>query len=440
MSAAPTALTEEMAILGCMIQQPEVISEIQTMVTAEAFFDSRTKTLFDLLAEMNRLGEEIDCVTIARKAREKQCDSFITTLYVSECQDASPSAANFPVYVQAINSAFTRRKVIGEAELLLKDASNEGLGVNDVIASAELRISRISLEAKERQTPRIIHGAQAAREANDWLEWRFTNQGVLSGLETPFRRLNEMTDGLQRGELSVIAARPSQGKTAIALNIIERVCFDLKQPTLFFSLEMHHRSIQNRIVCSRQRIDSARYRKGELQQGDFDRLSKFNLQMQATPFYITTSGNWTVEQIASTSAQYIRQQGVKLIVVDYLQKVRPAERHEKRTYEVAEVVIGLKEIAKRHDVHVLALGQLNRESEKEKGRTPRLSDIGDSGQIEREADLVGLIHRLPDEDGQPADQRNVDLIIAKQRDGATGFVPLIFKPQYLRFEERAFDA
>lgn len=434
----PNALTEEKAMIGCLMQDPAIIDAVSLLLTPDAFFDERCKQAFEMLLEMHRLGTPIDSVTLAKGARERKIDTFVGALFLFECNEATPSAANYPVYAQIINAAATRRKMADAASMLIKQVQDESLDVETILSGAEQRIARISQDAAERQQPRVIHGAQSARGAMEKLEWRFNNKGTLSGLKTPFQKLNELTDGLQFGELSVIAARPSQGKTAIALNIIEGACFDLKVPTLFFSLEMSDTAIHNRIVCSRQRIDSTLYRRAELNQGDFDKIGRFAIQAKATPFYITPSGNWTVEQIASTSARFIRQNNVRLIVVDYLQKIKPSERHEKRTYEVAEAVQGLKEIAKRHNVHVMALAQLNRESEKEKGRAPRLSDIGDSGQIEREADLVGLLYRHTEGDTQSL--RKVDLIIAKQRDGETGIVPLLFRANFLRFEQRSmFD-
>lgn len=431
----PNALTEEKAILGCLMQDPGIIDAVSLLLAPDAFFDARCRQAFELLQEMHRLGVPIDAVTVAKGARERKIDTFVNALFLCECNEATPSAANFPVYAQTINAAATRRKIADAGALLIKEVQDESIDVETIVASTAGRIERISQDASERKQPRVIHGAQSVTAAIDGLEWRFNNRGVLSGLKTPFQRLNELTDGLQMGELSVIAARPSQGKTAIALNIIEGACFDSKIPTLFFSLEMSHTAICNRLICSRQRIDSGLYRRAELEQGDFDKITRLAVQMKGTPFYITPSGNWTIDQVASASARFIRQNNVRLIVVDYLQKIKPVERHEKRTYEVAEAVQGLKEIAKRHNVHVLALAQLNRESEKEKGRAPRLSDIGDSGQIEREADLVGLLYRHADGDTQSL--RKVDLIIAKQRDGETGIVPLTFRANFLRFEQRS---
>jgi replicative DNA helicase len=261
------------------------------------------------------------------------------------------------------------------------------------------------------------------------IETKFNLNGKLSGLETGLFDLDRITNGLQFSESSILAARPSIGKTALACNIVSHVCLKNKIPTLFISLEMSADALGRRILSCHQQVNMQSLRSGDLNQGDFDKCAKFTTKLTESPLFVHESlGGMSAGTAAGLIRKYAKRNGVKLVVIDYLQKMKADSKHEKRTYEIAESSGILTGAAKESGVALLLIAQLNREGEKDKGRLPRLSDLADSGQIERDADNVFLLHRKREE------PNNASLIVAKQRDGETGLISLFFDGPHCQFQ------
>jgi replicative DNA helicase len=260
---------------------------------------------------------------------------------------------------------------------------------------------------------------------------RFNRKGTLSGIATGFHWFDHKTDGLQLREMALIAARPSIGKTAIAIAIAHRAAIQDKVPTLFVSLEMSREAIFRRMVSTIGSIPMQNLKSGDLTDGDMRSMSTASAKIANSPlWFLDGPSSHSISSITAHVRRAVRKHHVRLVIVDYIQKVKAADRSEKRTYEVAEVSGKLKEIAVQTGVAMLALAQLNRESEKEKGRQPKLSDLADSGQLERDSDLVALLNRDRTEpSGEAA------IIIAKQRDGECGHVKLHYEGQYCRFSD-----
>jgi replicative DNA helicase len=269
----------------------------------------------------------------------------------------------------------------------------------------------------------------------DDLEWRSNLNGARSGLSTGFVELDNMLDGLQLGEMVVIGARPSIGKTAIGINIIHRVAVVEKIPSLFISLEMSSKALMRRVLSSSHDISMSSIRRGRFTEGEFKSVAKHNnTHLERQMFIIEAISGLDINRLCASARGLVRRHGIKLIVVDYLQKVKPSRSLEKRTYEVAEVSGALKALAVATNTAVVALAQLNRESEKSKSGIPHMSDLGDSGQIERDADVVALLHR---DKNDPTGKTT--LIVAKQRDGETGMVDLKFNGPFARFENPEYN-
>jgi replicative DNA helicase len=278
------------------------------------------------------------------------------------------------------------------------------------------------------------------RTAITTIEEYHQRQGMLTGLSTGFMDLDKLTTGLHGGEMIVIAARPSVGKTSLAMNIAEHVAVDQRLPVGVFSLEMTAESLVLRMLCSRSRVNLRSLREGFLAERDFPRLTGAAGRLAAAPLFIEDTSNLSILQLRAKARRMHLQSGVKLFVVDYLQLLHStARRAENRQQEIADISSGIKGLAKELNVPVLVLSQLNREVEKEKNRKPRLSDLRESGAIEQDADLVALLYRATsdDEDGVVSAEPEaipVNLLIAKQRNGPTGEIPLTFLKGYTRFE------
>jgi replicative DNA helicase len=297
--------------------------------------------------------------------------------------------------------------------------------------------------SEERVESQTLLIKDVVHKAINRLEEYHANQGMLTGLSTGFPDLDKMTTGLHGGEMIVVAARPSMGKTSLAMNIAESVAIDQKLPVGVFSLEMSSESLVLRMLCSRARVNLRNIREGFFSERDFPKITSAAGKLAAAPLYIDDTAGLSILQLRAKARRMWQQYGVKLFVIDYLQLLHStARRAENRQQEIADISNGVKALAKELNVPVIVLAQLNREIEKEKNRKPRMSDLRESGAIEQDADLIGLLYKpsAGDEDEGPSTEQEsvaVNLLIAKQRNGPTGDVNLTFLKTYTRFESAA---
>jgi replicative DNA helicase len=301
-----------------------------------------------------------------------------------------------------------------------------------------LRISESRVQGQSNTIKDLV------KKAINTIEDFHQRQGMLTGVGTGFTDLDKMTSGLHGGEMIVIAARPSMGKTSLAMNVAEHVSIDLKLPVGVFSLEMTSESLVLRMLCSRSRVNLRNVREGFLAERDFPKLTGAAGKLANAPLFIDDSSGLSILQFRAKARRMHQQYGIKLFVVDYLQLLHStARRAENRQQEIADISNGIKSLAKELNVPVIVLSQLNRELEREKNRKPRLSDLRESGAIEQDADVVGLLYKPSSDDEEGAQTAAedeavpVNLLIAKQRNGPTGDVNLTFLKPYTRFESAA---
>ena len=284
---------------------------------------------------------------------------------------------------------------------------------------------------------------ELVHKAINTIEEFHQRQGMLTGVGSGFPDFDKMTSGMHGGEMIVIAARPSMGKTSLAMNIAEHVAVEEKLPVGVFSLEMTSESLVLRMLCSRSRVNLRNIRDGFLAERDFPKLTGAAGKLANSPLYIDDSAGLSILQLRAKARRMFQQFGIKLFVIDYLQLLNSTSRRsDNRQQEIADISNGIKALAKELNVPVIVLSQLNRELEKDRNRKPRLSDLRESGAIEQDADLVGLLYKAStgeDEDGGAPEQEaaGVNLYIAKQRNGPTGDVNLTFMRSYTRFESAA---
>jgi len=316
----------------------------------------------------------------------------------------------------------------GDVEALLDEVEKDILHVNE---------SREQNEVKD--VKKLVN------EALVTIEHFFNRKGELSGVATGFADLDKMTDGLHGGEMIIVAARPSMGKTSLAMNIAEHVALVLGLPVGVFSLEMSASSLVLRMLCSLARVNMRNIRDGFMSEADFPKLMSASGRLAAAKLLIDDTAGLSILQLRARARRMHQQHGIKLFVIDYLQLLNSTARRaqENRQQEIADISSGVKALAKELNVPVIVLSQLNRELEKDKSRKPRLSDLRESGSIEQDADLVGLLYKPDagdDEDGAAPDESEgvaVNFLIAKQRNGPTGDVNLTFLKPYTRFESRS---
>jgi replicative DNA helicase len=442
----PHSIEAEQGVLGCVLLSPndcmgECIEKLRPGHLV--FYDLRHQTLFQTLTEMFDQKEPIDLITLQQRLKNRQQIEGVGGLaYLSALPDAVPSAANLQYYLDIILEKYLLRKMVqtctdvvgrvfdyeGEVDALLDEVER------DILRISEARVVGASLTIKE-----------LVNHAITKIEQYHQNQGLLTGLSTGFVDFDKMTTGLHEGEMIVVAARPSMGKTSLAMNIAEHVALEVKVPVGVFSLEMTAEQLVLRMLCSRSRVNLRNVRDGFLAERDFPKLTGAAGKLAAAPLFVDDSSALSILQLRAKARRLWQQYGIKLFVVDYLQLLHSnSRRAENRQQEIAEISGGLKALAKELKVPVLVLSQLNRELEKRgPGERPRLSDLRESGAIEQDADLVGLLYReTKNKDGdEEADAEQdaiaVKLFIAKQRNGPTGDVDLTFLKSYTRFESAA---
>jgi replicative DNA helicase len=443
----PHAPEAEQGVLGCVLLSPnECMGECIEKLKddgQQVFYDLRHQTIYENLSAMYDAREAIDVITLQQRLKDKQLLEQIGGIaYLSQLQDSVPSAANLSYYLEIVQEKFLLRRMIATCtEVVGRVYDYEG-DVETLLDEVEQDILRINESRAQSSTASV---KELVGKAILTVENYFGRQGTLNGLGTGFPDLDRMTDGLHGSEMIVIAARPSMGKTSLAMNIVEHVVLEQNLSAGVFSLEMSAESLVLRMLCSIARVNLRSIREGFMSEADFPKLTSAAGRLAKAKLLIDDSAGLSILDLRARARRMHQQHGVKLFVVDYLQLLHSTSRRsqDNRQQEIADISSGIKALAKELKVPVLVLSQLNRELEKDKSRKPRLSDLRESGAIEQDADVVGLLYKPSagdDDDGvqtEEADGLPVNLLIAKQRNGPTGDINLTFLKSYTRFESAA---
>ncbi|RPG22334.1 MAG: replicative DNA helicase [Phycisphaera sp. TMED9] len=439
----PHAMEAEISLLGSMILDPRVIADIINIVKTGGDFHRPAHTiLFDLMIECYDKTASLDVVQLHQILSDKSLLDEVGGMdYLVHLAESVPTAANATRYARLVREKATLRELITAAGETLRDAHQVELEVVEVLEAAEKRIFQIA-EQREQQTASSLNVLldEVMKSIEDSDGSRFN--GVPSG----FSELDEMLNGLQRGELLILAARPSMGKTAFALNIAEQMAIS-GHPTAIFSLEMGKQQLVQRMLCARSRIDSQRMRRGQLRDEDYKRLMAACNDLSDAPVYIDDTPGLTLLQLRSKARRMKDRHNIGAIVIDYLQLMSAGGRVESRQLEVSEISRGVKAMAREINVPVLCLSQLNRAAEQREGHRPRMSDLRESGAIEQDADVVMMLHREeyyhkaePEWAEQNPDKAGIaEVIVAKQRNGPTGVVTLGWNAQSTRFQDLTYS-
>lgn len=417
---------DEYGLIGaCLSGGSDVCHEVFAKVPTSAFEVDALRNLYEVCKGLVAKSDPVNLSSVGKEWKRCMPQIALPFEALNKADETCPSPANHPAFAQAVLDAYQRRQLRFAGDRLIRESAVSTLSVDQIVSNAEagltVEASREEVQSSKSVVSRFIDSTQE----------RFARKGHLSGVPSGFHRLDQMTDGFQPGELAIIAARPSIGKTAIAIAIAKAACIDSRIPTLFISLEMSDESIVRRMVSTIGSVPMQDIKTGNLTEGGMKAMGTATAKIAGSPIHFVSGSS--VSGIATITAiirRAVRKWGVKLVLVDYLQKIHGSKAAEKKTYEIAEVSGRLKGVAADTKTAVVALAQLNRENEKDKGRVPRLTDLADSGQIERDADLVLLLNRERSEA-----QGDALIAIAKQRDGECGLVPLHYEGQYCRFSD-----
>lgn len=447
----PAAREAEMSLLGAMILDPAVTSEVlQHIRTAESFSFEPHKSIFEALVRHYDAHHAGDLAILIETLRDRgTLEDVGGPEYLVRLAESAPSAVNAPHYARLVAEKYKLRRLIEAAGQIVYDAYHAGEldegGAHAVLDKAERLVFDIAEEAQ-------VGAAQRLNELlHETMEMLEANEGrTILGIASGYADLDEMTTGFQPGELIIIAARPSMGKTALALNLAENIALRggpgaAPAPIVFFSLEMSRQALTQRLMCSRSGVDSQRLRRNMLSDLDYQRLMGACGELSEAPLYIDDTPGMTIMQLRARARRLSAQRGIKCIVVDYLQLLTaPGSSRESRQVEVSAISRGIKALARELNAPIVCLSQLNRSAEQREGHRPRMSDLRESGSIEQDADVIMLLHREayyhagdPDWAADNADREHTtELLIAKQRNGPTGVVELEWDAKTTRFNQR----
>jgi replicative DNA helicase len=417
---------DELGMIGaCLTGSIDTCSDALADIRSDWILNDSLRLTFDVIRGMVQENRRPTLQELGKEWKKAYGQLPIPFDAWNQAMEVCPSSANLPYYVQGITDAAHRRQLRDTGDRLIRESAVVTLKPDQIVSNAEAGLT-IDVSKETLQTSK-----QVAGNFVDQMQERFNRKGTLSGIATGFHWFDQKTDGLQLREMALFAARPSIGKTAIAIAIAHRAAIQDKVPTLFVSLEMSQEAIFRRMVSTIGSIPMQNLKSGDLTDGDMRAMTAASAKIANSPlWFLDGPSSHSISSITAHVRRAVRKHKVRLVIVDYLQKVKAADRSEKRTYEVAEVSSKLKDIAVQTGVAMLALAQLNRESEKEKGRQPKLSDLADSGSLERDSDLVALLNR---DRTEPSGEASI--IIAKQRDGECGQVKLHYEGQFCRFTD-----
>ncbi len=434
-----------MGALGCILLNPDVCNELALIVREDDFYDDAHRKLYGHMKNMYESGHKIDAMLLVNHLKSAGDFELIGgAAYLAKLANSVPNAAHAKYYAEIVRTKATLRRLIEASSSILRDAYDETIEPKELVSQAEQRIFQIQDERSANSAASI---GDVLKQAMGRIDARMKGEHLDGGVETHFVDFDRMTGGLHNGELVILAARPSMGKTAFAMNIAEHVALRGSAPVLFVSLEMSAIELADRLLCSVARVNGSRLRNGSISNEDRQRLVKHAMEISRTPLYVDDAPSRTVSEVAAVARRIAQQEASKptkkrlgLIVIDYLQLIEPDNQKDPRQEQVAKIARRLKMMARELQVPVLCLAQLNRQAEEGKDHTPRLSHLRESGAIEQDADVVMFVHREEYYHRGEAQQQfagQAQIIIAKQRNGPVGEVELLWEREFTRFVDKA---
>lgn len=427
----PQNIDAEKSLLGAILIDEEVLIDVAEIVKPIDFYDKRHAAIYGGIIRLFEKHSPVDLLTLTDELSKKnELDSVGGASYLSELTNHVPTAAHAKSYAEIVSQAAVRRRLIKASSDISELAFNEDLTVPELLGQSEAELFGVSDASLKNDLTSIEDILDQSFERIDEL---FRNKGQLRGIRTGYRDLDNITAGLQRSNLIILAARPAMGKTTLVTNLAYNVATIEKKPVLFFSLEMSKEQLIDRMLADAAGVDSWNIQTGNLSEEDFSKLSDAMGEMAEAPIYIDDTPGITALELRTKARRLAHDGELGLIVIDYLQLLEPTTKTGNRVQEVSEISRSLKLIARELNVPVIALSQLSRQVESREDKRPQLADLRESGSIEQDADIVMFIYREAYYNPETERENITDLIIAKHRQGAVGTIELYFHPERLRF-------
>ena len=428
----PQSIEAEQAVLGAMLSSKDAISKALQWVRSHHFYKEAHGKIFLVMSDLFDKGEPIDTISVINKLKKnKQIDDVGGAYFITGLVESVPTTANIESYAKIVLEKFMLRELIRASHELSKDAYNDQQDVGEILDAAEQTIFGITqdrLRGGFMPIDGILH------ETFQNLDRIASNPGSVTGVASGLIDLDEITSGFQKGDLVIIAGRPSMGKTALALSVMRNAAIDYKVPVGMFSLEMANHQLAQRLLCAEGRVDSHLVRTGKLPKNQCKNLRLAVGSLAEAEIYLDDTPAITVLELRAKARRLKAEKNLGLIIVDYLQLMQGPRNIESRQQEISNISRSLKALAKELDVPVIALSQLSRAVEQRSDHRPQLSDLRESGAIEQDADVVIFLYRSWVYSREEEDKGRAQAIVAKQRNGPIGTVDLSFIDRFARFE------
>ncbi len=435
-SRVPPHSTEaEESVLGAVLLDNQAMSDASSVLQAPDFYRSAHQYIFEAMEVLDKGNKPIDIITLSDKLRGmgalEECGGLE---YLGRLSTIVPSAANVSYYARLVKDKSLRRRMIHEASSVITDAFEDSSSIEEFLDSTEQKILSV---AESRATQAFYKVGDVVQESIKLVEKLYDRKEPVTGVPTGFIKLDSKTAGFQPSDLIILAARPSMGKTALALSIIQHVGIDKKGAVALFSLEMSKEQLVLRMLCAESGVSNSKVRTGHLTENDFPQLVTAASRIAEAPIFIDDTPALPVSELRAKCRRLHRDTPLSLVAVDYLQLMRSPTYAHSREQEIADISRSLKALAKELNVPVIALSQLNRSLENRENKRPQLSDLRESGAIEQDADIIMFIYRDEQYNKDSADKGVAEIIIGKQRSGPTGMVRLAFNGELTRFDNLA---
>jgi replicative DNA helicase len=434
----PQNLEAEQSVLGSILLEPEALSRVLEVMTGDDFYREAHRKIFASMQDLYRKGTPVDLITLTEVLQNKgQLDEIGGASYLTSLTDAIPSAVHVDVYARIIREKSILRRLINRATEIARKGYSFAGDAEDLLDEAEKSIFEIS---EDKINPLVYPLSQIIKESMPVLENLYDRKETVTGVPSGFTQLDKLTSGFQNSDLVIIAGRPSMGKTAFALNIARNAAVDHEIPVVVFSLEMSRQQLAIRMICSEAEVDSNKVRTGFFGDREWPKLTTAAGVLSDAPIFIDDSPTMTVLQMRAKARRLKAEQGLGLVVIDYLQLMKGREGSERREQEISEISRSLKALAKELNLPVVALSQLNRRPEGRDDKKPVLADLRESGAIEQDADVICFIFREEMYDENSKQKGIAEILLRKHRNGPTGSVRLKFFSEQTRFEDlSSFD-
>jgi replicative DNA helicase len=428
----PQNLDAEKSLLGAVLIDEETLADVSEHVSAKDFYDKRHGAIYGAMIRLYERHRPVDLLTLTDELTKKdELDMIGGSAYLTELTNYVPTAAHAEAYAEMVAQKAVRRRLIRASAEIGELGYAEDADVQELLQKAEQELFSVSDQSLKQD---LVSIEQILTDSFDRMEELHRNKGALRGVRTGWRDLDNMTAGLQRSDLIILAARPAMGKTTLVTNLAYNVATVAKQPVLFFSLEMSKEQLVDRMLADASGVDAWNIRTGNLSDEDFSKLSEAMGEMAEAPIYLDDTPGLSVMDMRTKARRAAHDAPLGLIIVDYLQLMQGSGKDNgNRVQEVSEISRGLKLIAREMNVPVIALSQLSRSVENRSPQIPQLADLRESGSIEQDADIVMFIYREAYYNPETERENITDLIIAKHRNGPVGKVELYFHPERLRF-------